>query len=69
MRVTRWAAEFQPEQVWLFGSHAWVQPLRARGMTNDERQQMTNGRAELERFRNVPASLEEVMSRGRLIYG
>ena len=24
--ISRLAAEFQPEQVWLFGSHAWGQP-------------------------------------------
>jgi predicted nucleotidyltransferase len=24
--TSRLAAEFQPEQVWLFGSHAWGQP-------------------------------------------
>jgi hypothetical protein len=30
MRVTlRLAGEFQPEEVWLFGSHAWGQPDEA----------------------------------------
>ncbi|MBI2959022.1 MAG: nucleotidyltransferase domain-containing protein [Betaproteobacteria bacterium] len=92
----RLAAEFQPEQVWLFGSHAWGQPdegsdvdllvvvresteppvrraqrahrcLRGLGIAKDI---LVKTRAELERFRHVPSSLEaEILERGRLIYG
>jgi uncharacterized protein len=86
----------QPEQVWLFGSHAWGTPdessdldlmvlvgesaerpvrraqrahrcLKGLGIAKDI---LVKTRAELDRFRNVPASLEaEILSRGRLIYG
>jgi predicted nucleotidyltransferase len=91
----RLTAEFQPEQVWLFGSHAWGKPdegsdldlmvvvshsdeppvrraqrahrcLRGLGLAKDI---LVRTRAEVERFRDVPASLEaEVLQRGRLIY-
>ena len=94
--IRRLAAGFQPEQVWLFGSHAWGQPdegsdldllvvvaqsdespvrraqrahrcLRGLGVAKDV---LVKTRAELERFRHVPASLEaEILERGRLIYG
>jgi predicted nucleotidyltransferase len=92
----RLAAEFQPEQVWLFGSYAWGQPdehsdldllvvvsvsneapvrraqrahrcLRGLGFSKDI---LVKTRAELERYRGVPASLEaEILGKGRLIYG
>jgi predicted nucleotidyltransferase len=92
----RLAAEFQPEQVWLFGSHVWGKPdegsdldlmvvvshsdeapvrraqrahrcLRGLGLAKDI---LVKTRAEVDRFRHVPASLEaEVLQRGRLIYG
>jgi predicted nucleotidyltransferase len=92
----RLEAEFQPEQVWLFGSYAWGQPdegsdldllvvvsrsdetpvrraqrahrcLRGLGIAKDI---LVKTRAELERFRSVPASLEaEILEHGRLIYG
>ena len=92
----RLAAEFQPEQVWLFGSHAWEQPDEGSDLDllvvvrdSDElpvrRAQrahrclsglnvatdiLVKTRAELERFRNVRASLESlILRRGRLIYG
>src|SRR5713226_9983667 len=91
----RLAAEFKPEEVWLFGSYAWGQPdegsdldllvivphsdetpvrraqrahrcLRGLGIAKDV---LVKTRAELERFRNVRASLEaEILERGRLIY-
>ena len=94
--VNRIVPEFHPEQVWLFGSHAWGQPdessdmdllivvpasdetpvrraqrahrcLRGLGIAKDV---LIKTRAELERFRNVPSSLEaEILARGRLIYG
>lgn len=94
--VHRLAAEFQPEQVWLFGSHAWGLPdegsdldllvvvpesdetpvrraqrahrcLRGLGIAKDI---LVKTRAEFDRFRNVPSSLEaEILERGRLIYG
>lgn len=92
----RLTAEFQPEQVWLFGSHAWGKPdagsdidlmvvvreseetpvcraqrahrcLRETGAAVDV---IVKTRAEVERFRHVPASLESLILRnGRLIYG
>lgn len=94
--TTRLAAEFQPEEVWLFGSHAWGDPdegsdvdllvvvrdsdepparraqrahrcLRGLGVAKDV---LVKTRAELERFRRVPSSLEaEILQRGRKIYG
>jgi uncharacterized protein len=94
--TSRLAAEFQPEQVWLFGSHAWGEPdegsdldllvvvrestespvrraqrahrcLRGVGVAMDI---LVKTRAEVERFRNVRASLESlIFRRGRLIYG
>jgi len=89
-------AEFQPEQIWLFGSHAWGEPdagsdldllvvvtksdetpvrraqrahrcLRGLSVAIDI---LVTTRAELERFRNVRASLESLILRnGKLIYG
>ena len=93
--IRRIAAELQPEEVWLFGSHAWGQPdegsdldllvvmgnsnetpvrraqrahrcLKGLGLAKDV---LVKTRAELERFRSVPSSLEaEILERGRLIY-
>jgi len=92
----RLAAEFKPEQVWLFGSHAWGQPEEGSDLDllvvvaesdespvrraqrahrclrrlNIAKDILVKTRAELERFRRVPASLEaEILERGRLIYG
>ena len=92
----RLVAEFQPEQVWLFGSYAWGQPDEGSDLDllvvvpqSDEtpvrRAQrahrclsglnvamdiLVKTRAEVERFRHVRASLENlVFNRGRLIYG
>ena len=92
----RLVAEFRPEQVILFGSHAWGRPtagsgvdilvivppsdeppvqravrarrvLRSLGVPKDV---LVKTRAEVERFRHVPASLEaEVLERGRVLYG
>ena len=92
----RLVAEFQPEEVWLFGSYAWGQPdegsdidllvvvrdsdespvrrsqrahrcLRGLGIAKDV---LVKTRAELERFRKVPSSLEaEILRQGRQIYG
>lgn len=94
--TSRLAAEFQPEQVWLFGSHAWGQPDEGSDLDllvvvpqSDEtpvrRAQrahrclsevtvamdiLVKTRAEVERFRNVRASLENlILNKGRLIYG
>ena len=94
--TSRLAAEFQPEEVWLFGSYAWGQPdegsdidllvvvqdsdespvrrsqrahrcLRGLGIAKDV---IVKTRAELERFRRVPSSLEaDILRRGRQIYG
>lgn len=88
--------EFRPEEIWLFGSHAWGEPdegsdldlmvvvseseeppvrraqrahrcLRGLAASKDL---IVKTHAELERFRNVPASLEaEILGRGRRIYG
>ena len=92
----RLVAEFQPEQVWLFGSYAWGQPDEGSDLDllvvvpqSDEtpvrRAQrahrclsglnvamdiLVKTRPEVERFRHVRASLENlVLNRGRLIYG
>ena len=92
----RLAAEFQPEQVWLFGSHAWGQPDEGSDLdllvvvpqseeTPVRRAQrahrclsgvdvamdiLVKTRAEVERFRHVRASLENlILNKGRLIYG
>lgn len=92
----RLAAEFQPEQIWLFGSHAWGTPdagsdldllvvvphsderpvrraqrahrcLIGLGMSKDV---LVKTRAEVERFRHVPASLTAlILNKGRLLYG
>jgi predicted nucleotidyltransferase len=92
----RLVAEFQPEQVWLFGSQAWGEPDEGSDLDllvvvprSDEtpvrRAQrahrclrgvdvamdiLVKTRSELERFRNVRASLESLILRnGQLIYG
>ena len=94
--TSRLAAEFQPEQVWLFGSHAWGQPDEGSDLdllvvvpqseetpvrraqrahrclrgVNAAMDILVKTRAEVERFRNVKASLESlILQRGRLIYG
>jgi len=94
--VRRLTAAFHPEEVWLFGSHAWGEPdsgsdldllvvvgqssempvrrvqrahrcLRGVGVAKDV---LVKTRAGLDRFRNVPASLEaEILERGRRLYG
>jgi uncharacterized protein len=91
----RLVAELRPEEIILFGSHAWGTPredsdvdlfvvlptgtdggtdaeLRARrclrglGVSKDI---LVRTRAQVERFRDVPASLEAViLSRGRVLY-
>ena len=94
--TNRLEQEFQPEQVWLFGSHAWGHPdessdldllvvvpdseeapvqraqrahrcLRGLSVAKDV---LVKTRAEVDRFREVPSSLEaEILRRGRKIYG
>jgi predicted nucleotidyltransferase len=94
--VGRLKRDFNPEQIWLFGSHAWGEPddgsdvdllvvvpsssdspvqraqrahrsLSGLGIAKDV---LVKTRAEVERFRRVPSSLEaEILARGRLIYG
>ncbi|MBI4603401.1 MAG: nucleotidyltransferase domain-containing protein [Planctomycetes bacterium] len=94
--VKRLVAEFHPEQIWLFGSHAWGTPredsdldilvvvpqsdeapvrraqrahlcLSGLGVAKDV---LVRTRAEVERFRHVPASIEaEIFARGRCLYG
>jgi predicted nucleotidyltransferase len=94
--AARLVAEFEAEEVWLFGSHAWGQPdkgsdidllvvvpdsnespvrraqrahrcLRGLGVAKDV---LVKTRAELDRFRGVPSSLEaDILARGRKIYG
>ena len=93
--TNRLEAEFQPEQVWLFGSRAWGQPDEGSDIDllvvlreSDEtpvrwaqrahrclsgldiaKDVLVKTRAEVERFRNVPASLEaEIFRRGQKIY-
>ena len=92
----RLVAEFQPEQVILFGSHAWGTPNEDSDVDllvivshSDEKpvqravrgHRCLNGlqvskdilvktRAEVERFRNVHASLEcQILECGRVLYG
>ena len=92
----RLAAEFQPEAVILFGSHAWGQPsadsdvdllvilpgdtppqvqdesrayrcLRGLPVSKDI---LLKSRAQVERYRRVPASLERrIMEHGKVLYG
>jgi predicted nucleotidyltransferase len=92
----RLAAEFQPEAVILFGSHAWGQPsadsdvdllvilpgdtpphvqdesrayrcLRGLPTSKDI---LLKSRAQVERYRRVPASLERrIMEHGKVLYG
>ena len=89
-------AEFHPEQVWLFGSHAWGQPDEGSDLDllvvvsesnepparraqrahrcfsglNVATDILVKTRAEVERFRHVRASLENlVLNKGQLIYG
>lgn len=93
--VRRLVAEFQPEQIILFGSHAWGTPdedsdldllvivaesdlrpiqrdvqahlsLSGLGVPKDI---LVKTRAEVERFRQVYASLEaEILERGKVLY-
>jgi predicted nucleotidyltransferase len=94
--IRRLAAEFQPEAVILFGSHAWGQPgadsdvdllVILPGDTpprvQDERRAyrclrgvpaakdiLVKSRAQIERYRGVPASLERrIMEQGKVLYG
>lgn len=91
----RLVAEFQPEQVILFGSHAWGTPsedsdldllviVSASDLTPTARAArafrclrgvhvpkdiLVKTRAEAERYRHVPASLEsEIFERGEVLY-
>jgi uncharacterized protein len=94
--VRRLVAEFQPEQIILFGSYAWGEPtedsdidlfvivsesaerpidrmhrayrcVSGLGMPVDV---LVRTRAQVERFRDVYASLEcEVLERGKVLYG
>jgi predicted nucleotidyltransferase len=91
----RLAAEFKPEAVILFGSHAWGQPaedsdvdllvilpgdtppqiqdesrayrcLRGMPVSKDI---LLKSRAQVERYRHVPASLErKILERGQVLY-
>jgi predicted nucleotidyltransferase len=92
----RLVAEFQPEQIILFGSQAWGTPdagsdvdllvivsnsdvsptqraIRAHGCLGGLRvpvDVLVKTRAEVERFRRVPASLERaILERGEVLYG
>jgi uncharacterized protein len=94
--VSRLVAEFRPEQIILFGSHAWGEPsddsdvdlyvivpetdekpikrmqrahhcLRGVGVSKDV---LVQTRAEADRYRHVPASLEyRLFHEGRVLYG
>jgi predicted nucleotidyltransferase len=92
----RLAAELQPEQIFLFGSHAWGSPnedsdldllivVAHSDLKPTERATqayralrglfvpidiLVKTRAEVERFRHVPASLEsEILEKGKVLYG
>lgn len=91
----RLVAEFDPEQIILFGSHAWGKPnedsdvdflvivphsdmkpvqraVRARRCLRGIRMPkdiLVKTRAEVDKFRNVYASLEcEILERGKVLY-
>jgi predicted nucleotidyltransferase len=92
----RLAAEFQPEAVILFGSHAWGEPSADSDVdllvilpgdkppqVQDERRAyrclrgvplakdiLLRSRAQVERYRRVPAALErKIVERGKVLYG
>ena len=92
----RLVKEFQPEEIFLFGSRAWGVPtedsdidllvilpgdvmpttrdaVRARRCLSDlkvAKDILVKSRAQVERFRRVPASLErQIMEEGKLLYG
>jgi len=94
--VQRLVVELQPEQVILFGSHAWglpsedsdldlliivshsdlkpteraTQAFRALRGSFVPIDILVKTRAEVERFRRVPASLEcEILEKGKVLYG
>ena len=91
----RLVAEFRPEQIFIFGSHAWgipdadsdldllvivsrsnLSPTRRAARAhrvlqglNISKDVLVRTRAEVERFRHVPASLEhQVLKRGTILY-
>lgn len=91
----RLVEEFRPEQIFLFGSHAWGKPgpdsdldllvivststlspsrravlaHRCLQGLNVPKDVLVRTRAEVERFRHVPASLEhQVLNRGTILY-
>ena len=79
----RLVAEFQPEEIYLFGSHAWGTPQsEERPIRRDQRAQRCLGRLpvsadvlvrtrhEVNRVRELQGSLtHEVLQKGRKIYG
>ncbi len=94
--VRRLVAEFQPEQIILFGSRAWGNPegdsdvdlmvivsesdeppaqrarraYRCLGDIEVSTDVLVKTRAEAERFRHVPASLEhKILRQGRVLHG
>src|SRR5438093_1407936 len=94
--VRRLVAEFDPEEITLFGSRAWGRPSPDSGYDllvivsrSDERSTrratcgyrclrgipvptdlIVSTRAEFDRYKRVPASLEaEILERGKVLYG
>jgi predicted nucleotidyltransferase len=93
--TNRLVEEFRPEQILLFGSHAWGKPDRNSDLDllvivsqsnlsstrraarahrclqglNVSKDVLVRTRAEVDRFRHVPASLEhQVLKRGTVLY-
>lgn len=94
--VERLKAEFQPEQIFLFGSHAWGTPHddsdvdlmvivprsdekairrmqrahRCLGDLDMSKDVFVQTRAEFDRYRHLPASIQHrILQRGRKLYG
>jgi hypothetical protein len=81
----RLVAEFQPEQIWLFGSHAWGTPTDDSEETSVRRSQRAHHclrglrmpkdvivptRAQVDRYKHLRASLfHQVLTQGRKLYG
>jgi uncharacterized protein len=94
--IERLKKEFQPEEIYLFGSHAWGTPHHdsdvdlmvivadssERAIRRMQRAQRCLGdldmskdvfvqtRAEFDRYRHLPASIQhQILQRGRKLYG
>jgi uncharacterized protein len=67
--VRRLVAEFDPEQILLFGSRAWGVPGRVPGPDSDY-DVIVSTQERFIRFSRVPASLEaQILKKGIVLYG